>query len=90
MSVSTVTIPSNNNLLPSQNIFCEVQTIHDTGIFFGNSDDPAPFGDTTVSEVCDATRLHHHAKRGALSHCLRNGGIATLTSARTECQRCVT
>lgn len=56
MSVSTVTI-SSNNLLPSQNIFCEVQSIHDTGIFFGNSDDPTPFSDTLEEPISLASLL---------------------------------
>ena len=33
MSVSTVVVQG--NLLPSQNIFSEVQSIHDTGVYYG-------------------------------------------------------
>ena len=55
--VSTVAaVQQAGNLLPSQNIFSEVQSIHDTGVYYGGGEQEPAISPCTVADVSSRAR----------------------------------
>ena len=79
MSVSTVAVQG--NLLPSQNIFSEVQSIHDTGVYYGGSEQEPNISPCAVAEVRVASPTHEWALDSQHVHCLHN---VTRSHCRSE------